>query len=55
MLMAFTGPILLTNMSVWITVGLTEDSSGEKQEEGTISSVQSQFNEVYLGNNNDKV
>lgn len=25
--MAFTGPILLTNMSVWITVGLTAEKN----------------------------
>ncbi len=44
MLMAFTGPILLTNMSVWITVGLTEDRWRETR--GTIS---------LLSNNNDNV
>jgi len=43
MLMAFTGPILLTNMSAWITVGLTVKSSGEKQGERKISSVISEY------------
>ena len=28
MLIAFTGPMLLTNMSVWITVGLTAGIKG---------------------------
>lgn len=31
MLIAFTGPMLLTNMSVWITVGLTEMRERERE------------------------